>query len=230
MWRLHGSAPRPERIMSSCIIFTVKFRCPWYMLIINHLFALQAFGFLMTNTKITITKFNIFSPPRSSSILSLLFHIFFIHLISLPSSFSISLRSFLSLSLISLHPFHMCSIPLSLSPHTTFCTFFPLLPSIPIFSLLVPTSSLFFLFLRHTPLILPVVSRFFPFFLACLCLCPFHSALHSSIFLLLLIFLLFHWHTRFSDSISLSPSSLSFFFFSLEHSVNILTLPFVFER
>jgi hypothetical protein len=43
-------------------------------------------------------------------ILSLLFHISFIHLISLPSSFSISPRSFLSLSLISPYPLHVYSI------------------------------------------------------------------------------------------------------------------------
>jgi hypothetical protein len=52
-------------------------------------------------------------------------------LLSLPSSsFSISPRSFLSFSLISLDPFHMCSILFfSLSSHSTLCTFFLPLPS-----------------------------------------------------------------------------------------------------
>jgi hypothetical protein len=46
------------------------------------------------------------------------------------SSFSISPRSFLSFSLISLDPFHMCSILFfSLSSHSTLCTFFLLLSS-----------------------------------------------------------------------------------------------------
>jgi hypothetical protein len=50
------------------------------------------------------------------------------HLISLLSSFNMSPRSFLSLSLsISLQPFYICSIVSS--PHSTFCTSFPFLPS-----------------------------------------------------------------------------------------------------
>jgi hypothetical protein len=98
---------------------------------------------------------------------------------------------------------------------------------IPVISLLIPTSfcctlspQVFQNFLCHTLLTLPVVSGFFdcfPSFLLCFYL--FHSALHSSIFLLFLIFPLLHWHTHFSDSISLR---VFFFFFSLQHSVSIL--------
>jgi hypothetical protein len=65
------------------------------------------------------------------------------------------------------------------------------------------------------------LSLFFPFFLTSLCLYPFHSAIYPPIFLLLLIFPLLHWHTRFFDSISLSPSSPCFFL-SLQHSISIL--------
>jgi hypothetical protein len=100
----------------------------------------------------------------------------------------------------------------------SFISFHP----ISVFSLLVPTSEsrhyfsfsctlllqVLRNFLCHTPLILPVVSGFFdsvPSFLL---------VLHSSIFLLPLIFPLLHWHTRFSDSISLSPSLSCFFLFS----------------
>jgi hypothetical protein len=91
-------------------------------------------------TSCTNNYFNACPPPLSFSIISLLFHISFIHVISLPFSFSISPRSFPSLSLILLHPFHMCSI-LSLSffiAHSapSFLSFQP----IPVFSLLVPTS------------------------------------------------------------------------------------------
>jgi hypothetical protein len=74
-------------------------------------------------------------------------------LISLPSSFSISPSSFLSLPPISLHLIHMCSI---VSPHSTFCTFFSS-PSIQyLFSLLVPTSKsrLHFSFFCTSPQVL----------------------------------------------------------------------------
>jgi hypothetical protein len=53
--------------------------------------------------------FFFYSAPLSFAILSLLFHTSLIHPISLPSSLSISRRSFPSLSLISSHPLHMCS-------------------------------------------------------------------------------------------------------------------------
>jgi hypothetical protein len=81
---------------------------------------------------------------------------------------------------------------------------------VPVFSFLVPTSKSrhhFSFFSTLSPQVLRNflchihtfhtscciwIFLFFSFFLACLCLCPFHSALHLSIFLLLLIFPLFH--------------------------------------
>jgi hypothetical protein len=57
---------------------------------------------------------------------------------SFPSSFSISPRSFLSLSLISLHPFHVLNYLFHLIGHSA-PSFFSFCP-IPVFSLLVPTS------------------------------------------------------------------------------------------
>jgi hypothetical protein len=65
--------------------------------------------------------------PLYFSILSLLFHISFIHPISLPSSFGISPRSFLCLSHFATFIPHVfnCLSP----PHSTFCPFFPLFPS-----------------------------------------------------------------------------------------------------
>jgi hypothetical protein len=103
----------------------------------------------ITKPKVSIPEisknnlFNSYSPPLSFSILSLLFHISFIHLISLSSSFSHSFFPPLS---------HFAtSIPhvLPLSPHSTFCTFFPLLPSNTyLFSLLVlPRLNLAIIFL-----------------------------------------------------------------------------------
>jgi hypothetical protein len=85
-------------------------------------------GINITKPKVSIPEisknnlFNSYPPPLSFSILSLLFHISFIHLISLSSLFS-HLSPPLS---------HFAtSIPhvLPLSPHSTFCTFFPPLPS-----------------------------------------------------------------------------------------------------
>jgi hypothetical protein len=159
-------------------------------------FALRAFEFLITNIKITIPKIYIFflSPTLfffySFPTLPYLFHPSY-----LPSVFIQYFSLFLSL--ISLHPFHMCSIGCVSSYH-----FLHLLFS--------PSSGIS----SVTPLILLCPdSFFFPFFLACLCLCLFYLALHSSIFLLLLIFPFLHWHIRFSDSI---------FFFSLQHSTSIL--------
>jgi hypothetical protein len=148
----------------------------------------------ITKHKITIPKITFFIPiPHPSP---------FPSLSSILSPFS--LYTYFSLSLISLHPFHMCSIvPLSSS-----YTFFPLLWSNT--SLLVLTSeSRHYLsfsctlfpqvlrnFLCHT---LPcLILCFSPFFLACPYLCPFPSVPHSSIFFLLSIFPLLHWHTRSS--------------------------------
>jgi hypothetical protein len=120
--------------------------------------------------------------PLYFSILSLLFHISFIHPISLPSSFGISPRSFLCLSHFATfipHVFNCLSLLIAHSA-PSFLSFRPL----PDFSLLVPTSTLtinFFFHLHslspsipefpHTPLILPVVSGFFDsrpsFFIIC---------------------------------------------------------------
>jgi hypothetical protein len=60
------------------------------------------------------------------------------------------------------------------------------------------------------------IFRLSPFFVACLCFCPFHSALYASISFLFLIFPLLHWHTRFSC------------FFSFLFSIPLVsdTLPF----
>jgi hypothetical protein len=132
-----------------------------------------------------------FFPVLSISILSLLFHIFFIHFISLPSSFSISPRS--SRSFLYIHSTLLnCLSFLIAHSAPSFLSFHPLL----VFSFLVPTSSFFFLLhslspgtaefpladTSHTFCYIWILG-FFPFFLACLCSCPFHSALHSSIFL-----------------------------------------------
>jgi hypothetical protein len=156
------------------------------------LFGLRAFRFLHT----VLSKETFFFLYPTS----------FIHPISIPSSFSISPRSFLSLS-----------------PHSTFSIFFPLLPSNICF--LSPRSHIkispSFLFLLHSPFPGPLEfllhTGFFDFLPSVLliCLCPFHSALHSSIFLLLLIFPLLHWQ-YFSLSFSV------FFCFTLQLSVSIL--------
>jgi hypothetical protein len=135
------------------------------------------------NIKITIPKKNFFSfyrPPLSSSILSLLFHISFIHSISL-QYFSL----FFSLPLSHL----AASIPhLLSSPRSTFRTFFPLL--LPLFSLLVSTPESrhhfslsctlspqkLWNFLYHKPLILPSFPSFFdslPLFLLVRVFVPF---------------------------------------------------------
>jgi hypothetical protein len=109
----------------------------------------------------------------------------------------------------------MCSI-VSLSPHSTSSTFFPPLLSLSPF----PRQNLTIIFLSRV-LFLP---RYFAISsviylsysllhldslilsFACPNLCPFHSVPHSSIFLLLLIFLFLHWHTRSSGCTSLCPS------------------------
>jgi hypothetical protein len=118
------------------------------------------------------------------------------------------------------------SLPLSLSPP------FLSLHSVPVFSLFIFTfeshhhfpfsctlfpSTLEFplSYTSHTPCC-TLILWFSPFFLAC----PFHSAFHSSIFLLLSIFSHLHWDTRSSGSNSLFPSSPCSF--SFEHFVTIL--------
>jgi hypothetical protein len=133
----------------------------------------------------------------------------FFFLISLPSSYF----SPFYLSLTSLHPSHMCSISLL----STFCTFFPLLPSNTCFLSPVPTFLSFALspqtlrnFLCQTPLILPVVSRFFDSFPSFLLACVF---------------------VPFTQFYILSPSSLCFLLFLLHSSlpsICLQTLPLSF--
>jgi hypothetical protein len=160
------------------------------------------------------------------------------------SSLSISRRSFpsLSLSLISLHPLHMCSIISLSSLHILH------LLSSPSVQYLFSLSSFahlnlaiiflsFALFLPrytrtssviHLPYSLLYLDSLIlsPFSLACPYLCPSHSAPHTCIFLPLSIFLLPHWHTHSSCSISLSPSHpRSFSFLYSTQSVSC-TLPF----
>jgi hypothetical protein len=132
---------------------------------------------------------------------------FCLHSVFLPIPFAPSL---------SFRYIHSTCAQLSLSPRST-PSFFSFRP-IPVLSLLVPTSKSrhhfsFFCTLSlprycgissviHLSYSLPVVSGFFdslPSFLL-VCLCPFHSAIHSSIFLLLSIFPPLHWHTRSSGS------------------------------
>jgi ABC-type Na+ efflux pump permease subunit len=64
--------------------------------VINALFALRAFGFLIANIKVQFQKLTSLTP------------FFFYPFPPLPYLFHPP--SFLSLSLISLHPFHMCSV------------------------------------------------------------------------------------------------------------------------
>jgi hypothetical protein len=115
-----------------------------------------------------------------------------------------------SLSLLLFHFPHVLTCLSRLIAHSTpsFLSFH----IITFFSLLVPTSksrhhfSFFCTFSLH---VLRNLLCHTPFFLACLCLCPFRSALHSSIFLsVILIFPFLHWQIRFS----LSFLSLCLFF------------------
>jgi hypothetical protein len=157
--------------------------------------------------------------PLSFSILSLFFDISFAHLISLPSSFTISPHSFLSLShfATSISPVLNCLFLFIAHAAPCFLSFHPIL----VFYLLVFTSKSrhnlsFFLqsFSPGTPefpLSYTSHTGFFDSF-------PSLSFSLSStnnlfLFLLILIFPLLHWHTLFSDSISFSPSPLFFSFF-----------------
>jgi hypothetical protein len=150
-----------------------------------HIYILPVYSF-----SFSLLCFFLLSPTSFFFYPSVLFH-----LISLLSSFCISSRSFLSLS-----------------PHSTFCTFFPLLPSNTCF--LSPrsfslSSKVLRNFLCHTPLKLPLVSGFFDSFPSFLLVCVF--IIHLP---LLLIFPLLHWHTCSFGSTSLSPSSPCFLLFS----------------
>jgi hypothetical protein len=118
-------------------------------------FALRAFGFLITNIKITIYC----SPSLLSfSILSPLFLI--LSSISLPSSPHISPHSLLFLSLISPHMFDLLTVLASPPAPSLSLSLFSFLP-IPVLSLLVPTSATRYHFpLSHTLSPLPIVLRF----------------------------------------------------------------------
>jgi hypothetical protein len=143
-------------------------------------------------------KIKIIPPPLSFLILSLPFHIFFIHPISLPFSFiflPVPFSPYLSHFATSIPHVRDCvsllvahSVPSFLSFRLT-----------PVFSLLVLTSKSRHHFLSralslpgnsgipfsctsHTFCCIWILS-FSPFFLACLCLCPFHSGPLSFIYL-----------------------------------------------
>jgi hypothetical protein len=170
----------------------------------NVLFALRAFGSEIHYKHIHPSP-SLSFPSSFISLSSILFpfrlHSVFLPLHSLPlSHFSTSIPHVLNcMSLLIAH-----SAP-------CFLSFYPILVRLSSFPHL--NLAIIFLspqvirnFLCHTPLILPL------FFFACPCLCPFHSALHSSIFLLLLIFPLLHWHIRSCGSTFLSFFSLFFLF------------------
>jgi hypothetical protein len=79
-------------------------------------------------------------------------------------------------------------------------------------------------FLCHTPLnlsyfLLYLDSLILPLLSYLSVSLPFHLALHSYIFLLLLIFPLLHWHIRFSDNISFSSPC----FFSFLSSITLVS-------
>jgi hypothetical protein len=97
-----------------------------------------------------------------------------LHSVFLPVPFSPSL----ALSFLSFHPLHVFSllVPTSMSCHFLH-SLSPDTPEFPL-SLILP----------------PGFFNSFSSFLLVLGLCPFHSALQSSIFLLLLIFPLLHWY------------------------------------
>jgi hypothetical protein len=115
--------------------------------------------------------FNLCPPPLYFSILCLLFHTSFIRPVSLPSSFCISFSPLLS-PLSSFRYIHSTCARLFLSPHSTFCTFFPLISSNICFLVFTSESCHHFSlsctlspqvlrdFLCHTPFILPVVPLF----------------------------------------------------------------------
>jgi hypothetical protein len=187
------------------------------------LFALRVLRFLITNIKIKFQKCT-----------------FFLSFLSSSTSLSSILSPFRLHSVFLLVPFSLISLSIShvlncLFFYSTLCTFFALFP-IPVFSLLVPTTksrhhfSFFYTlsfqvlrnFLSCTPLTFPVVSGFFDSFPSFLLVCVFVPFSR----LLLLIFPLLHWHTGFSNRISLSPSS-PYFLFSLIPAFT-LTLPLLF--
>jgi hypothetical protein len=208
-------------------------------------FALRAFGFLITfsfNIKQQFQKKNVpISIPHSFPSLFFPFfskYISFINPICLPSSFSISSRSFSSL--VSLHPFHMSSIVflfllIAHSAHLLSSSSIQYLFSLSSFSHL----NLAVIFLS---LALPRYSRISCVIYPSYCLLYHDSLLPSLLSCLsvslslslsstlihfpsaLNLFPFLHWHTLSSASISLSPSSpCSFSFLSSIHS----SLPFI---
>jgi hypothetical protein len=181
---------------------------------------LYLFGITITFLFISPTPFFLYSFPP----------LLYLFLPSyLPSVFIQYFSTFLSLplSLISLY----CLSFLKAHSAPSFLSFHP----IPVFSLLIPTSksrhhfSFFSLPLPRysgiSSIMLTVVSGFFHSFPSFLLVCVFVPFTQFYTFIRLpweqiSIFPLLHWHTRFSYSISLSPSSPCFF--SLQHSVSIL--------
>jgi hypothetical protein len=186
----------------------------YIIIILYALFCPTAFGFLIIfffKHKIPIPKKHILIPISHSFPLC--------SFPPLPYLFHLSY-----LFLISLHLFHMCSIVSLLIAHpaSSFLSFHP----IPVFSLLIPTSESCYHFpffctlspqvLCHTFCYIWIL-WFFPFFV------PFNQFYVPPSSLLLSIFPLLHWLTRFSASINLSPSPSSFSFLS---SIRSCTLPF----
>jgi hypothetical protein len=151
-----------------------------------------------------------FCPPLLSFfILSPLFHISFIHPISIPP---VPFSPFLSF-----HHIHSTCVQLSLSPHTcsTFCTFFPLLPSNNCF----PSFSFPHL---HLAII----------FLSCALSLPRYygisSVVHLSYSLLYLDSSILSLLSCLSVSLCLSPSStLTHLPFALNLSTSSLAYPFL---
>jgi hypothetical protein len=156
---------------------------------IKALFALRAFGFLITKIKITIPKINIFPIPlRSFSILSLLFRISSVFMHYFSPFLSLTLSPFATSIL---HRLNSLSVLIA-SSAPSFLSFHP----IPVFSLLVPTSKschhfsfsctlspqVLRNFLCHTPFIIPVGSGFFNSFPSFLLGCVLSLSL-SSIFI-----------------------------------------------
>jgi hypothetical protein len=150
----------------------------------NMLYLPSGLSLLITN-KNTTPQINIFPTPtpfffNPSPSLPYFFHPspFRLHSVFLPVPFSPSLL---------FRYIHSTCAELSLSPHSTFYTFFFSFHPIPVFSFLVPTSksrhhfSFFCTFspqvlrnlLCHTSLILPVVSGFFDSFPSFLSVCIF---------------------------------------------------------
>jgi hypothetical protein len=181
-------------------------------------------------------RFSFYPPHLSFSILFLLFHIFFIHPISLPSSFSRYFSPFLSLPLshfamsiphilncLSLFIAHSAPSFLSFHPIPVFFYSFPHLNS---FALSLPRyfGISFVIHLSYSLLYLDSLILSLLSYLSVSL--SFHSALHASIFLFLSTFALLHWHTRYSGSISLSPSSPCSFSFLSSIALVFGTLPF----